>query len=120
MSSVAARKTCDVCSSTTHGCWTRAPFSPYVPATQPRLPGPCTVIDGHVAYVPLLVHRGSRYARPNDLLPLKGSTVTAQLLKDLTNTAHKLGANLPPIFLMLPRSLWPETGAELREVEQYA
>ena len=25
----------------------------------------------------------------------------------------------PPTPLMLPRSLWPETGAQLREVEQY-
>ena len=88
--------------------------------TAPRLPGTCTLIEGHVTYVPLLVPCGNRYARPNDPLPLKGSTVRTQLLKDLTNVAEKLGADLPPTSLMRPRSLWPETGAQLRKVEQYA
>ena len=86
--------------------------------TAPRLPG--KLIDGHVAYLPLLVHCGARYAHPYDALPLKGSTVRAQLLKDLTNIAEKLGADLPPMSLMLPRSLWPEIGAHAHEVEQYA
>ena len=63
--------------------------------TAPRLPVTCTLIEGHIAYVPLLVPYGNRYARPNDPLPLKGSTLCAQLLKDLTNMAEKLGADLP-------------------------
>ena len=48
--------------------------------TAPCLPGTRTLIEGHVAYVPPLVPCGNRYARPNDPLPLKGSTVRAQLL----------------------------------------
>ena len=53
----------------------------------PPLPGNRHIIQGHVAYTPLLVSCEGTYLRPNNPLPLKGSKVRAQLIKDLTKCA---------------------------------
>ena len=54
----------------------------------PPLPRNRHIIHGHVAYTPLLVPCEGTCPRPNDPLPLKGSKVRAQLIKDLTKCAN--------------------------------
>ena len=85
----------------------------------PPLPGNRQIIQGHVAYT-LLVPCEGTYLRPNDPLPLKGSKVCAQLIKDLTKCADQLGADLPPLHLHLPHSLWPKTGSALHTTRLFA
>ena len=86
----------------------------------PPLPGSRQIIQGHVAYTPHLLPCEGTYLRPNDPLPLKGSKVRAQLIKGLTKCADQLGANLPPLHLHLPHSLWPETGSALHTTRLFA
>ena len=88
--------------------------------TATKFPGVSTVIDGHVAYTPLWVPTSDIYARPNDPLPLRGSSVRSQLLSDLKKMADQIGASLPLLELMLPDSLWPETGHKLTQVRKFA
>ena len=88
--------------------------------TAPVFPGVSTIIDGHIAYTPLWVPASNTYARPNDPLPLRGSSVRTQLLSNLRKMAEQIGASLPPLELMLPDSLWPESSRVLTQVRRFA
>ena len=73
-------------------------------------------VDGHLVLIPVqfALSDGS-LARPNDPLPLPGSKVRSQLIKDLTAVAEQISAEMPDVHRMLPHSLWSEIGATLRE-----
>ena len=86
----------------------------------PPLPGNRQIIQGHVAYTPLLVPCEGTYLSPNDLLPLKGLKVRAQLIKHQTKCADQLGTNLPPLHLHRPHSLWLEIGSALHTARLFA
>ena len=51
---------------------------------------------------------------------VRGSSVRSQLLSDLKKMADQIGASLPPLELMLPDSLWPESGRKLTQVRKFA
>ena len=78
-------------------------------------------IDGHKALLPVWVrsHDGT-ILRPSDTIPIKGSSVRAQLIKDLQRIAQQVGAEVPHLQRMLPPSLWSESGNTLKIIEKQA
>ena len=78
-------------------------------------------IDGHKA--PILVRVRSLNCIdlcPNDLLPLKGSKIGARLINDLCKIAQQVGADIPSPQIMLPPSLWSESGSKMKHLGQQA
>ena len=73
-------------------------------------------VDGDLVLIPVHVALSDgSLARPNNPLPLRGSKVRSQLIKDLTAVAEQISDEMPDVHRMLPHSLWSKTCATRRE-----
>ena len=72
-------------------------------------------VDGHVALVPVALNVGGHGdRRPNDPVPVPGHEAREKAISGINSFCTHLNIPIPPLNILLPNSLFPETGTLLR------
>ena len=76
-------------------------------------------VDGHVALIPVALNVGGHGGlRPNDPVPVPGREAREKAISGITTFCTHLNVPVPPLDILLPPSLFPESGTLLRQLRR--
>ena len=76
-------------------------------------------VDGHVALVPVALNVGGHGGlRPNDPVPVPGHEAHDKAITGIKSFCTYLNVPVPPLDILLPNSLFPETETLLRQLRR--
>ena len=88
-------------------------------ASQAKQYGEVISVDGYVALIPVALNVGGHGGlRPNDPVPIPGSEARKNAISGITTTFTHLNVPVPPLDMLLPPSLFPESGTLLRQLRR--
>ena len=86
-------------------------------ASQANQYGDVIEVDGHLALIPVALNVGGHEGlRPNDPVPIPGSEAQKNAISGITTFCTHLHVPVPPLDILLPPSLFPESGTLLRQL----